>query len=135
MASTIRAFGRLPRRTLHVTTSISRPATPVVPPAPGSSVTHSPTAPGSVVAGLAPNPSIGQSDSDALTPSGALGALVPRGSGQGQEVAAEIVSGAPAEMRLRPVRIYKPSKTTMQSAKGKTKLWLLDWDVLQGSGR
>lgn len=33
------------------------------------------------------------------------------------------------------VRIYKPTKNTMQSAKGKTKVWRIDWDVLQGSGR
>ncbi|WWC92522.1 uncharacterized protein L201_007481 [Kwoniella dendrophila CBS 6074] len=47
----------------------------------------------------------------------------------------ETVSGAPAEMLQRHVRIYRPTKSTMQSAKGKTKRWLLDWDVLQGSGR
>jgi len=40
-----------------------------------------------------------------------------------------------AEIQYRPVRIYKPTKTTMQSAKGKTKRWVLDWDVLQGAGR
>ena len=40
-----------------------------------------------------------------------------------------------AELRFRPVRIYKPTKTTMQSAKGKTKRWLIDWDTLQGAGR
>lgn len=33
------------------------------------------------------------------------------------------------------VRIFKPTKNTMQSAKGKTKVWRIDWDVLQGSGR
>lgn len=33
------------------------------------------------------------------------------------------------------MRIYKPTKTTMQSAKGKTKRWLIDWDTLQGAGR
>ncbi|WWC65014.1 uncharacterized protein I303_107628 [Kwoniella dejecticola CBS 10117] len=47
----------------------------------------------------------------------------------------ETVSGAPAEMLQRHVRIYRPTKSTMQSAKGKTKRWMLDWDVLQGAGR
>ncbi|OCF56276.1 NADH dehydrogenase (ubiquinone) Fe-S protein 4 [Kwoniella mangroviensis CBS 10435] len=47
----------------------------------------------------------------------------------------ETVSGAPTEMQYRSVRIYRPTKSTMQSAKGKTKRWLLDWDVLQGAGR
>ncbi|WVQ86189.1 hypothetical protein IAT38_008357 [Cryptococcus sp. DSM 104549] len=48
---------------------------------------------------------------------------------------AEAVSGAPAELLHRPVRIYRPTKNTMQSAKGKTKRWMLDFDVLQGAGR
>ncbi|WVQ95395.1 hypothetical protein IAU59_002492 [Kwoniella sp. CBS 9459] len=48
---------------------------------------------------------------------------------------AEVVSGAPAELLHRAVRIYRPTKNTMQSAKGKTKRWIVDWDVLQGSGR
>lgn len=39
------------------------------------------------------------------------------------------------EMQHRQVRIFRPTKSTMQSAKGKTKRWMLDWDVLQGSGR
>lgn len=38
-------------------------------------------------------------------------------------------------MLHRQVRIYQPSKSTMQSAKGKTKRWILDWDTLQGAGR
>ncbi|EIW69331.1 hypothetical protein TREMEDRAFT_73821 [Tremella mesenterica DSM 1558] len=51
------------------------------------------------------------------------------------EITADVVSDAPAELRYRPVRIYRPTKSTMQSAKGKTKRWIVDWDVLQGSGR
>jgi hypothetical protein len=39
------------------------------------------------------------------------------------------------ELQHRQVRIYRPTKSTMQSAKGKTKKWILDWDVLSGSGR
>ena len=40
-----------------------------------------------------------------------------------------------AALLHRTVRIFKPSKSTMQSAKGKTHRWALDWDVLQGAGR
>lgn len=39
------------------------------------------------------------------------------------------------EMLHRQVRIFRPTKSTMQSAKGKTKRWILDWDTLQGAGR
>ena len=35
----------------------------------------------------------------------------------------------------RQVRIFQPTKSTMQSAKGKTKRWVLDWDVLSSAGR
>lgn len=52
-----------------------------------------------------------------------------------REVEVDVVSDAPAELRHRQVRIFKPSKNTMQSAKGKTKVWRIDWDVLQGAGR
>ena len=38
-------------------------------------------------------------------------------------------------MLHRQVRIYRPTKTTTQSGKGKLKRWLLDWDPLQGAGR
>jgi len=41
----------------------------------------------------------------------------------------------PDAMLHRQVRIYQPTKSTMQSAKGKTKRWVLDWDTLQGAGR
>lgn len=40
-----------------------------------------------------------------------------------------------AELLHRPVRIFRPTKNTMQSAKGKTKRWIIDFDVLQGAGR
>jgi len=61
------------------------------------------------------------------------GPPTPRETPEG--VVANVTSGAPAELRHRLVRIYKPTKTTMQSAKGKTKRWILDWDVLPGAGR
>ncbi|GMK56459.1 hypothetical protein CspeluHIS016_0302990 [Cutaneotrichosporon spelunceum] len=51
------------------------------------------------------------------------------------EVVVATVSDAPLELQHRQVRIFKPTKNTMQSAKGKTKVWRIDWDVLQGSGR
>ncbi|WVN90375.1 uncharacterized protein L203_105611 [Cryptococcus depauperatus CBS 7841] len=47
----------------------------------------------------------------------------------------DLVSGAPPELLHRPVRIYPLTKSTMQSAEGKTKRWMVDWNVLQGSGR
>lgn len=52
-----------------------------------------------------------------------------------REVIAGTVSDAPLELQHRQVRIFKPTKNTMQSAKGKTRVWRIDWDVLPGSGR
>ena len=39
------------------------------------------------------------------------------------------------ELNVRPVRIFQPAPTTMQSAKSTSHEWRLDWDVLQGAGR
>lgn len=39
------------------------------------------------------------------------------------------------EIHQRPVRIFQPTPTTMQSARSTSHTWRLDWDVLQGSGR
>lgn len=52
-----------------------------------------------------------------------------------EQVVVATVSDAPSELQHRQVRIFKPTKNTMQSAKGKTRVWRIDWDVLQGSGR
>jgi NADH dehydrogenase (ubiquinone) Fe-S protein 4 len=52
-----------------------------------------------------------------------------------REIGIVAASDAPNELRHRAVRIFKPTKNTMQSAKGKTKVWRIDWDVLQGAGR
>lgn len=52
-----------------------------------------------------------------------------------RDITADVVSDAPQELRHRGVRIYKPTKNTMQSGKGKTKVWRIDWDTLQGAGR
>lgn len=50
-------------------------------------------------------------------------------------VSADIISGAPAELRHRVVRIYQPTRNTMQSGGAKGKRWRLDWDTLPGGGR
>ncbi|EPQ54452.1 hypothetical protein GLOTRDRAFT_139039 [Gloeophyllum trabeum ATCC 11539] len=48
---------------------------------------------------------------------------------------AEVVSGAPEQLRHRVVRIYQPARSTMQSGSAKTNRWRLDWDILPGGGR
>ncbi|EEB90503.1 hypothetical protein MPER_11281 [Moniliophthora perniciosa FA553] len=48
---------------------------------------------------------------------------------------ADVVSGAPVELRHRQVRIYKPTRNTMQSGSGKSNKWRVDFDILQGGGR
>ncbi|KAG9302384.1 hypothetical protein G9A89_011434 [Geosiphon pyriformis] len=50
----------------------------------------------------------------------------------GHVIPADAVSGAPEEIRYRTARIYKPSRTAMQSGTHGTKLWRLDFDVLEG---
>ena len=41
----------------------------------------------------------------------------------------------PAELRHRGVRIYQPTRNTMQSGSGKLERWRIDFDTLQGGGR
>ncbi|KAG6377044.1 Ndufs4, NADH dehydrogenase Fe-S protein 4 [Boletus reticuloceps] len=53
----------------------------------------------------------------------------------GRIFTADVVSGAPAELRHRAVRIYQPTRNTMQSGSGKSERWRIDWDILQGAGR
>ncbi|KAG7088363.1 hypothetical protein E1B28_012367 [Marasmius oreades] len=48
---------------------------------------------------------------------------------------ADVVSGAPGELRHRQVRIYKPTRNTMQSGSGKSNRWRIDFEILQGGGR
>ncbi|KAF8315920.1 hypothetical protein DL93DRAFT_819875 [Clavulina sp. PMI_390] len=50
-------------------------------------------------------------------------------------VTAEVVSGAPHELQHRAVRIYQPTRNTMQSGGAKGEKWRIDFDVLQGGGR
>jgi hypothetical protein len=39
------------------------------------------------------------------------------------------------ELRHRAVRIYQPTRNTMQSGGAKGNKWRIDWDILQGGGR
>ncbi|PPR04091.1 hypothetical protein CVT24_010664 [Panaeolus cyanescens] len=48
---------------------------------------------------------------------------------------ADVISGAPNELRHRAVRIYQPTRNTMQSGSGKSERWRIDWDILPGAGR
>ncbi|KAH9912691.1 NADH-ubiquinone oxidoreductase 21kDa subunit [Epithele typhae] len=50
-------------------------------------------------------------------------------------VTADVVSGAPTELRHRAVRIFQPTRSTTQSGAGKSNRWRIDWDILQGGGR
>ncbi|KAI0297707.1 ETC complex I subunit conserved region-domain-containing protein [Russula brevipes] len=50
-------------------------------------------------------------------------------------LSADVISGAPAELRHRVVRIYQPTSNTMQSGGAKGNRWRLDWDILPGGGR
>jgi len=50
-------------------------------------------------------------------------------------VTAEVVSGAPEQLQHRSVRIYQPTRNTMQSGGAKGEKWRIDFDVLQGGGR
>ncbi|KAI7863010.1 ETC complex I subunit conserved region-domain-containing protein [Spinellus fusiger] len=48
----------------------------------------------------------------------------------------EIVSGAPeALVTERTVRIYKPAKTSTQSGKHGSQLWVIDFDIIQDGDR
>ncbi|KAK0528422.1 ndufs4 NADH dehydrogenase Fe-S protein subunit [Tilletia horrida] len=49
--------------------------------------------------------------------------------------AADLVSDAPAALRHRSVRIFKPAKTATSSGKAGTAYWKVDFDILQGSAR
>jgi len=50
-------------------------------------------------------------------------------------VSADVVSGAPEELTKRVVRIFQPTRNTMQSGGAKGERWRIDWDILQGGGR
>ncbi|KAL4246624.1 NADH dehydrogenase [ubiquinone] iron-sulfur protein 4, mitochondrial [Abortiporus biennis] len=50
-------------------------------------------------------------------------------------ITADVISGAPAELRHRAVRIFQPARSTTQSGTGKSHRWRIDWEILQGAGR
>ncbi|KAI0953266.1 hypothetical protein AcW1_007526 [Taiwanofungus camphoratus] len=50
-------------------------------------------------------------------------------------VTADVVSGAPGELRHRAVRIFQYTRSTTQSGSAKSHRWRLDWDILPGGGR
>lgn len=43
--------------------------------------------------------------------------------------------GVSEELRYRSVRIYQPTRNTMQSGAAKSERWRIDWDTLPGAGR
>ena len=48
-----------------------------------------------------------------------------------QTIDVHVLSGAPSSITRRPVRIYRPSRTAMQSGTHGTRFWRLDFDVQQ----
>ncbi|KAJ6559134.1 Ndufs4, NADH dehydrogenase Fe-S protein 4 [Mycena vulgaris] len=48
---------------------------------------------------------------------------------------ADTISGAPSQLRHRAVRVYQPTRNTMQSGGAKGERWRIDFDILQGGGR
>ncbi|ETW81702.1 hypothetical protein HETIRDRAFT_440032 [Heterobasidion irregulare TC 32-1] len=48
---------------------------------------------------------------------------------------ADVVSGAPGELRHRAVRIYQPTRNTMQSGGAKSERWRVDFDTLSSGAR
>ncbi|KAH8825372.1 ETC complex I subunit conserved region-domain-containing protein [Flagelloscypha sp. PMI_526] len=50
-------------------------------------------------------------------------------------IVADTISGAPRELRLRTVRIFQPTRNTMQSGGAKGERWRIEFDTLPGSGR
>ncbi|ORX89765.1 hypothetical protein K493DRAFT_232488 [Basidiobolus meristosporus CBS 931.73] len=48
----------------------------------------------------------------------------------GEIIHADIISGAPEEMKERTVRIYMPAKTAMQSGLQQTRSWKLDFELV-----
>ncbi|KAG2009934.1 NADH-ubiquinone oxidoreductase 21kDa subunit [Coprinopsis cinerea AmutBmut pab1-1] len=62
-------------------------------------------------------------------------AVVPTPPPTEEILAADTISGAPTELRQRVVRIYQPTRNTMQSGSGKTERWRIDFDILPGGSR
>ena len=56
---------------------------------------------------------------------------IPSGEGEGANMRGWLI----VELRHRSVRIFKPTRNTMQSGGAKGEKWRIDFDILQGSGR
>ena len=52
-----------------------------------------------------------------------------------RKVGISLLINFPAELRHRVVRVYQPTRNTMQSGGAKGMRWRLDWDILPGGGR
>ncbi|KAF8477560.1 ETC complex I subunit conserved region-domain-containing protein [Kalaharituber pfeilii] len=58
----------------------------------------------------------------------------PQDLPEGGPIAAATISGAPVDLQMRTVRIYKPSKAATQSSHWNGRGWRMDWDVLTRGG-
>ncbi|CAO3703774.1 unnamed protein product [Rhizopus stolonifer] len=47
----------------------------------------------------------------------------------------EVISGAPEDLLERNVRIFRPSRPASQSGKNGTRLWRIDFDILEEGNR
>jgi len=74
-------------------------------------------------------------DSQSTTPAKATDDKQIEQAPQRDIVAADIVSGAPAELHHRAVRVFQYTRSTTQSGDAKSKRWRIDWDILPGGGR
>jgi len=59
--------------------------------------------------------------------------ILDRIRAEGDVVAAGVTSGTPSELTIRPVRIFRQSPSTTQSAKATSHHWRIDWDILPTS--
>ncbi|KXN72248.1 hypothetical protein CONCODRAFT_81467 [Conidiobolus coronatus NRRL 28638] len=71
-----------------------------------------------------------------ITPAYTTGATqVPAKRPENEVLQADVVSAAPEELKLRTVRIFRPTRNVMQSGVNATRKWRLDFDILEGSAR
>lgn len=109
MASALRLTRQIrPIRSVFVRSNSSKP-----PPPP--TVTHIP------LAGEKTIPAVDQTTTNVPASSPPLPDREP--------IAADVVSGAPEDLHRRPVRIYRPAKSAMQSGLHGNLHWRIDWDV------
>ncbi|KAJ7505260.1 Ndufs4, NADH dehydrogenase Fe-S protein 4 [Mycena galericulata] len=78
----------------------------------------------------APSPVQATLPAEASGPSDVVPAASP-----GDLMTADTISGAPSQLRHRAVRVYQPTRNTMQSGGAKGERWRIDFDILQGGGR